>query len=126
MPFGLFAEYRGGGRVLEVIGAWVVSCDVDARDGLGSFVLTRNRNEARQFETATEAMLYWQRPSTIRPVREDGKPNRPLTAFTVAVQPLENIGEPPSYRCPRCGAVSFNPHDLKQRYCGRCHQFENP
>ena len=30
----------------------------------------------------------------------------------------------PSYTCPRCGAVSFNPHDSSERYCGRCHQFE--
>lgn len=30
---------------------------------------------------------------------------------------------PPSFRCPRCGAVSYNPHDLAARYCGRCHVF---
>lgn len=29
----------------------------------------------------------------------------------------------PSITCPRCGAVSFNPHDIAERYCGRCHQF---
>jgi ribosomal protein S27AE len=29
-----------------------------------------------------------------------------------------------SYTCPRCGRVSFNPHDREQRYCGACHQFE--
>jgi hypothetical protein len=28
------------------------------------------------------------------------------------------------YCCPRCGAVSFNPHDREHRYCGRCHAFE--
>jgi ribosomal protein S27AE len=33
---------------------------------------------------------------------------------------------PPCYRCPRCGAISFNPHDREQKYCGRCHQFEDP
>lgn len=26
-------------------------------------------------------------------------------------------------KCPQCGAVSFNPHDLTNRYCGRCHVF---
>jgi hypothetical protein len=32
---------------------------------------------------------------------------------------------PPSYRCPRCGAVSYNAGDLAHRYCGRCHKFED-
>ena len=30
---------------------------------------------------------------------------------------------PPSYICPGCGAVSYNPRDIESRYCGRCHQF---
>lgn len=30
----------------------------------------------------------------------------------------------PSYTCPRCGARSANPNDIANRYCGRCHQFE--
>lgn len=29
-----------------------------------------------------------------------------------------------AYRCPRCLAVSFNPTDRRERYCGRCHAFE--
>lgn len=33
---------------------------------------------------------------------------------------------PPSYTCPRCGATSYNPNDLRERYCGRCHLFLNP
>lgn len=34
--------------------------------------------------------------------------------------------EPEPYICPRCGAVSYNPHDKEQRYCGFCHRFEAP
>ena len=30
---------------------------------------------------------------------------------------------PPSFICPGCGAVSYNPSDIESRYCGRCHQF---
>lgn len=33
----------------------------------------------------------------------------------VAVETADN------FTCPRCGAVSWNPHDLEQGYCGRCH-----
>jgi ribosomal protein S27AE len=31
--------------------------------------------------------------------------------------------EAPSFTCPRCGATSYNPSDIKHRYCGRCHMF---
>lgn len=25
--------------------------------------------------------------------------------------------------CTTCSALSWNPHDVEQRYCGRCHAF---
>ena len=28
-----------------------------------------------------------------------------------------------AFKCPRCGAVSFNPNDLRERYCGACDVF---
>jgi hypothetical protein len=31
----------------------------------------------------------------------------------------------PSFQCPQCQRVSFNPHDVEHRYCGFCHEF-NP
>jgi ribosomal protein S27AE len=34
-----------------------------------------------------------------------------------------NKPEEPSARCPLCGAVTFNPNDIANSYCGRCHQF---
>ncbi len=33
---------------------------------------------------------------------------------------LEKRGEG-AFTCPCCSAVSHNPHDLEQGYCGRCH-----
>ena len=32
---------------------------------------------------------------------------------------------PPTYVCPRCGAKSWHPDDAKNKYCGRCHRFED-
>lgn len=29
----------------------------------------------------------------------------------------------PSIICPQCGAESYHPTDIRERYCGRCHQF---
>lgn len=63
--------------------AYIVRCDVDARGGLGEVVLGP-RDQARRFPDAGAALTYWKRPSTVHPVRStDGKPNRPLTAYTV-------------------------------------------
>lgn len=31
--------------------------------------------------------------------------------------------DPPSFTCPCCGAVSREPNDVEQRYCGRCHDW---
>lgn len=28
-----------------------------------------------------------------------------------------------SFTCPRCGAVSHNPHDEAEGYCGACHDW---
>lgn len=28
-----------------------------------------------------------------------------------------------SFTCPKCGRVSHNPNDAKERYCGACHEF---
>lgn len=31
---------------------------------------------------------------------------------------------PPSFRCPRCGMVSYHPKDIAEGYCGAsCHDF---
>jgi hypothetical protein len=68
--------------------SWVKSCDVDAMDGYGLAQLTTNRDEALTFDDFTEAMMFWRRQSTVRPIRGDGKPNRPLTAYTIEVESL--------------------------------------
>lgn len=36
------------------------------------------------------------------------------------------VGPMPSFRCPRCGRVSVNPHDAFEGYCGACHDVTAP
>lgn len=72
-----------GGR-----GWWLEGCDVDADNGRGTVSFVPDIGRAKSFATAAEAAAYWQRVSTVRPLRRDGKPNRPLTAFTLAIEPL--------------------------------------
>jgi hypothetical protein len=62
---------------------WLKSFDVDANDGRGTFRSTSDPAEALRFSDKESAFLAWRSQSTVRPLREDGEPNRPLTAFTV-------------------------------------------
>jgi hypothetical protein len=60
------------------------SYDPDADDGHGEIVWTTSLLLAQRFPTVFEAGEEWRRPSTVHPIRlSDGKPNRPLSAFTV-------------------------------------------
>jgi hypothetical protein len=67
---------------------YVESCDVNAHRGRGDVKLTRGLAKAKRFPDFEAAMAYWKRQSTVRPLRPDGKPNRPLTAYNVT---MENV-----------------------------------
>lgn len=54
----------------------------------GTIRLTPVRANARQFPSSAEAMLAWNAVSQSRPRRPDGRPNKPLTALTVEVEPF--------------------------------------
>ena len=32
----------------------------------------------------------------------------------------------PAIQCLQCGMMSFHPDDIRERYCGNCHQFHEP
>ena|ERR1700729_2020340 len=36
---------------------------------------------------------------------------------------ITGVASPSKFICPRCGAVSYNPNDIRELYCGRCHVF---
>jgi hypothetical protein len=57
----------------------------DGRPMLAHIVATAERPQAREFPNALEAMKCWRTVSRTWPMRSDGQPNRPLTAFTVEV-----------------------------------------
>jgi hypothetical protein len=31
-----------------------------------------------------------------------------------------------SFTCGHCGRTSYNPEDVRQRYCGACHRYAEP
>ena len=64
-------------------GDYLVSFDPDARDGRGEAVWSPDINKAMTFIDAISAMRTWRMQSYVRPYRDDGKINRPLTAYSV-------------------------------------------
>lgn len=76
-------------------GEWVESYDPNAMDGLGALTSTADPTAAISFTHPQHAWAYWRQQSTTHPLRHDGPPNRPLTAYTVSVEPL-----PPEQECP--------------------------
>lgn len=73
----------------KVINAWLKDFDLDADGGLGMVTYTDDRDEAMVFDTIEDVHEFWTQQSTLMPLRPDGQPNRPLTAFTVEVRPVE-------------------------------------
>lgn len=52
----------------------------------GLVVLTPELALAQRFQTQDEALAQWREQSSTMPVRSDGQPNRPLTAYTMWVE----------------------------------------
>lgn len=86
---GLAGMVMSGETLPSPDGQYIKGADVDAFDGRGTADLTADINEARVFDDVIEAHAFWTQVSTVKPVREDGRPNRPLTAFSVEILPLK-------------------------------------
>jgi len=69
-------------------GEYLVSFDHEARDGQGLGTFSPRLTRAMIFDTREEAMEFWQRQSTVKPLRPDGKPNRPFSATSISIEPL--------------------------------------
>lgn len=64
-------------------GCYVRQYTPDGYDGRGRMIATARRELARLYPDAVAAWADWRRVSATHPRRPDGKPNRPLTAYTV-------------------------------------------
>jgi hypothetical protein len=81
-------------RVIEVVDrstvfppeTYVQAYTPDGHKGRGDLVLTPRIADAKVFANAAEALAEWKRTSATHPRRPDGRPNRPMTAFTVAIE----------------------------------------
>lgn len=77
------------------VGCWLESFDPDEHEPgvpfpTGSVTVTTNPLRALRFVDKLDAFAFWQTQSSVTPLRPDGRANRPLTAFTVSIEPLED------------------------------------
>lgn len=67
-------------------GAYLRACDLEHSGGRGLVTWTPDRSQALAFASFREAFEAWRAVPASRPLRPDGEPNRPLTAFTVTFE----------------------------------------
>lgn len=78
---------------LDPSGMWLKSWDPDGGlDRGGRAEWTVNPRRALVFPSAREGFEAWRAVPRARPIRPDGKPNRPLTAYTVTFDPAPAAG----------------------------------
>lgn len=75
-----------GQREMVQRGAYLETFNVNAHNGRGSATWTHDLAKAMKFSDSLDAADVWRTQSTVLPTRPDGKPNRPLTAFTVEIR----------------------------------------
>ncbi len=78
------------------------------------------RHYSRRAADDEERVEAWVKAAVVPVVEQLGRPTmrRPL------LKTLES--DAPHFQCPRCGIVSWNPRDLQEGYCGRCHDWTAP
>lgn len=69
-------------------GRYLASYDLDARDGRGDITSTEDPAAAIRFPNFQAALRTYWAISARYPRRPDGKPNMPLTAYSVEFVPL--------------------------------------
>lgn len=70
------------------VGSYLKSYDPEAQDGRGLAVWTPRRSEALVLGDFSVASDLWRAVPKCRPTREDGRPNRPLSAFSITIEHL--------------------------------------
>ena len=67
-------------------GGYVVAWNPHTQFGMLELTSTPERRLAHRFDGPQEAISQWQAISKYYPMRPDGKPNRPLTGITIAIE----------------------------------------
>jgi hypothetical protein len=84
------------GTPCPVAGKFLERFDFNAAGGLGYGEFTDDPAKAKIFADAGEALKFWRTQSTIKPLRRDGQPNRPLTCTTIKIMTQPHPTSPSS------------------------------
>jgi len=87
-PKALFSDER-----YPAPGQYLKTFDPEYGDGLGHVEFTRDLDEAKKFASEGDAFDYLGTVPACRPIRPDGKPNKPLWATNWSIGEVE--GEEP-------------------------------
>lgn len=68
------------GRPTRYDGQYLRDFDFEAHDGIGMISTTADLQRAKHFDDMQEAFAFYKRSPVCRPIRVDGRPNRPLTS----------------------------------------------
>lgn len=85
---GLVGVLMNGSRQDNPTGQYLESFDPDYNDGAGLASWTTDPDKAMTFLSAQHAFNCWRSQSSIKPLRNDGLPNMPLTAYTVQIREM--------------------------------------
>jgi hypothetical protein len=77
------------GSPAEEEGLWLAGYDVNARQGHGRADWTDDPGEALLYPSNVAALEAWKTRCVVKPIRSDGRANRPLTRWTVLVEKVE-------------------------------------
>jgi hypothetical protein len=91
MKYILEVVARATGEPCREAGVFIKSFDPDAHAGHGHVEFTRRESEAMVFDDVTAALKFRNQTSRVKPLRSDGKPNRPLTAYTLLFMPIDEV-----------------------------------
>jgi hypothetical protein len=73
-------------------GQWLEDFDFEAHGGQGYGTFTADKSRAKTFDNFGDAAAFWNTISKTTPRRPDGRPNKPLTALSVSIDPLDAPG----------------------------------
>ena len=78
---------RGGPD--RMLGEYLQFADIEAHGGRGYAEFTKKLKRAKRFASYEAAFEFWRAQSKTLPLRPDGQPNRPLTAFNITIEEVE-------------------------------------
>lgn len=85
-PFLMQCVCGSDGEMTPYDGMYLRRYTPESHDGRGHALWTTDPDQAVPFASIMEAREAWMCVPITRPTRDDGKPNRPLTAYTIAIQ----------------------------------------